>query len=470
MDFSAQLNQIDALLRKGHLDQAQSCLAMLNPELAVDKVYHRHLGGKIHFMRGHYPKARTVFEKIITEFGNQIGPLCDLTFTLMLMGEYSQAKYWLEVVKEFYQKEKEILSPEVSVRTLLFLAKLSFEWMEFHESLSFLEEAIDFFPKSSSLVDGVDSYWIDLALVNKLKISVFLNLKGTEWHDLCGRVLLMTHSHPRFKCEQHHALLLADSRLRGLNQSKIRILNYINEGIVVEDAALGISDLIEMMILDNCFFSERHRYADLFVTYLETPPRDSFDRVLHSILVATEVDESFIWKCTKETSRDNPLTQYRILFVLKHFSKDHFLKQELDSRLSLILLTLSERNRSYLKGRSALKGASAEGQLITLRVLEGNTIQVNGINVLIPKHALYKVLFSHFQNENVLPLNEASSRTWNTEYVTSDYQRLWVAIKRLNKALLPFTYGKNVFSVKKEGIYLCEDFAFIEEDAQETAI
>ncbi|MGZ3786650.1 MAG: hypothetical protein ACXVC3_19070 [Bdellovibrio sp.] len=236
---------------------------------------------------------------------------------------------------------------------MLFLAKLSFEWMEFQECLAFLHEALDFCQKSSNLAGEVDTYWIDLVLVNKLKVSAFLNLKGTEWHDLCGRVLLMTHGQPRFKCEQHHALLLADSRIRGLNQSKIRIQNFISEGIVGEDSALGISDLVEMMILDSCFFYERDRHMDLITTYLNTPPRDSFDRVLHSILITDVFDDYFIWKCTKEISRDNPLTQYRIIFILKHLSKDHIVQKELNSRLTLILLTLSERNRSYLKDRQA---------------------------------------------------------------------------------------------------------------------
>ncbi|MGZ3782580.1 MAG: tetratricopeptide repeat protein [Pseudobdellovibrionaceae bacterium] len=106
MSIQTQLNEIDALIRNGHLNQAQTCLKDIRPQMTADKVYHRHLDGKIHFMRGHYPKARSAFEQIISEFGNQMAPLCDLTFTLMLMGEYSQAKYWFEVVKKIIKKKK----------------------------------------------------------------------------------------------------------------------------------------------------------------------------------------------------------------------------------------------------------------------------------------------------------------------------------------------------------------------------
>jgi hypothetical protein len=382
-----------------------------------------------------------------------------------LNGRSTRAHYWFCQATSEFEKAKEFISRTNAIRTLLFFAKINFEWMEFQDSIRCLNKALDYekLNNQPQIQDElIDPYWFDLANVHLLQISAFLNLPAKNWQQLYGKVTLMRHNEPRFLLNQHHALLLADARIYNLEKSKIRLLNFIKEGLIKEDLSIGLADLLELLILETKSF-ELSKHKNIVNLFLKSPSRDNYERALNLILRSITLTDEIVAECLIQIATDNPLGQYKILNVLALIVENADTRSELQNRIFQMTSCLSSRNRLLLSLRNP---QNSENELeikqkITIEIYENLYVLSRGVAYELPKHILFPILVSHFQTESFIDFETLIQRTWGVEFNLTYFRRVWSAVKRINEILQVGLAGLKPFYVKKNGVYLNEKIKII---------
>lgn len=455
------LYQIEELIQQGQWDKAQTALDNINPTTVTLLRMKGHFLGKILFMTGDYLGAIRQYEITLLHYGSHIGLICDLSFAFMLQGNYSKAYLWFKRVQQELKSAEPLININTLVRTNLFLAKMSFEWMEFTESIQFLKKVIQNYHISlnSKNWDRLpEPRWVDQATVQLLRYSAYLNLPESQssahkWQHLYGEVSLMSYpTEPRFILNQYHALLLADTMISGLEKSKLRLMNFINDGLFREDWSLGLSELLEILMLER----QTHQlidHQDLVELFLQTTPRDQYEVALQSLLKAKNLTKEIINLCLNEIIYDYPLNQYRLINILTAISSDNDISAELKMRLNMLLNQLSVENRALLYSRMQ-RLQKTDVQVI--EVIEKNKLKLNSIEVKFKSNPLIHFLLKNMTKRSFVPIEDVVKAVWNVEYHPSYSQRIWVAIKRFNSFLHVHLNGHRLFYCKKEGIYLSE--------------
>jgi hypothetical protein len=71
------------------LSEALALLEQIDPKEQFRQRHRSHLIGKIDFMKGDYLGAIRKYEYSLKTYGCHIGLICDLTMSLMLIGDYA---------------------------------------------------------------------------------------------------------------------------------------------------------------------------------------------------------------------------------------------------------------------------------------------------------------------------------------------------------------------------------------------
>jgi tetratricopeptide (TPR) repeat protein len=448
-----KLQEIESKIAKGDYFNSNLELSSMNPSVSVHLRMQKHLQGKILFFQGNYHGAITLFTEALKSYGPHLRLLSDLCYANMLVGDYAKAYLWFSQVKIEIQKVPVQVGPMTRVRTLLFLARISHEWMEFQECLDFLEEAICQYREGASdllKIADLDPYWLDMALVHRLQVSAFLNLPTESWRTLYGEVLLMVRSEPRFQFIQYHALLIAEYRLLGLEQAKVRLVNFRKTGIIGEDLSLGITEFLELVLLE----SQNHRLPDLsdiVESYISLPARDNYDLAIKNILLSEKITAETIASCLANQNLDNPLGQYRLLNILFAIAPEGSEKKELGVRCAALIKTLSLKNQVLVRHRDRPTNGKLQN---VIEILNQTCVLVNGVEVDSINSELLSILLMQLKEQNIMDLDSVVQLVWRAELNESYYKRLWIAVKRLNAFFSEILSNERLFQVSKTGISL----------------
>lgn len=455
------LYQIEELIQQGQWEKAKNALDSIHPTTSILLRMKGHFLGKILFMKGDYLGAIQQYETTLKHYGTHIGLICDLTFAFMLQGNYSKVYLWFKRVQQELKSAEYLININTTVRTYLFLAKISFEWMEFTEAIQFLKKIINDYNmtlNSKKWDSLLEPRWLDQATVQLLRYSAYLNLPESQsaankWQHLYGKVSLMSYpKEPRFILNQYHALLLADITISGLDSSKLRLMNFVKDGLFPEDWSLGLSELLEILMVER----QTHLWPDhqdLIELFLKTEPRDQYEVALQRILKAKNITKEIVNICLNEIALDYPLNQYRLINILSAISHDDDISAELKKRLSMLLNNLTIENRALLYARMQ-RLQKTNVQIIEVR--EKNKLKLNSIEVEFKPSPLILFLLKNMSEKSFLPIEDIVKDVWNVEYHPSYSQRIWVAIKRFNTYLHVHLDGHKLFHCKKEGVYLAE--------------
>lgn len=398
-----------------------------------------HLGALGLLKRGAYAEAIQAFQATLDSYGPHVGLLSDLAGAQYLLGDMGEFAMTVERLEAEFAECRGLLSRRSRVQTLITLAKFAEELGRIAEAFDHIDEALKEIPAGTPLALRTRS--------QKLRLSASF-AKDEDVSALYRSSLSVSEKYPELVIECFHALLIAETRLLGLEHAWPRLKELMSKNTLqAADVRLCLIDMLEAAIEMGDLPAQETLLAQIQTTCADD--LDVYERLLVDLTVkrfaGIDTEDLFSWSrklapqgmvrllaLTLAGGGRNSAVQQKLLFLLQSY--DHRTQKILQRKWGhllggdsqAILAELNSKTRSVHLGSEQL---SLQQSPLTWTLLE--TLCNGGVtsDVLLEKTA-------------------------KCEDSIHSQESIRIALLRLNKKLSSFLGVDWVFKYRKAGVML----------------
>lgn len=227
-------------LHEGDLTSARRDIAEWRPSSERESLRHLYCQSKVFLYEGSYLKALDILQPLKKRNPQDLDVLCDIALCYYQLGLQTELGMTLSQARSLFVEQTPRLTSQKDLDHAVFLAKLLEEracYQEAHELLMI--------PTSE-----LDSKQEQTLKVQLLRIAVELQNESTA-RSLYKDVISGLNHNQNFEVEREHTLLLADNFLFGLPLAWERFEYVISKNLPSPDLELLKSEMAELAIVNN---------------------------------------------------------------------------------------------------------------------------------------------------------------------------------------------------------------------------
>ncbi|HWU44471.1 MAG TPA: hypothetical protein VN132_13565, partial [Bdellovibrio sp.] len=332
---------------------------------------------------------------------------------------------------------------------LLFLGMIYEEQGQLHHALTTYENAAQ--------VDSIEFTTKIRAQAQLLRLKTFLGLKLglSELYHICLKAKTNLRG---LNVELEHSLMLAEIVLFGPLMAKERIHKVLKSYQPnLYEIRLLVFDYAEevlrqgLCVDDMCSLMKSIPFEQL----------DEFEKVIFTII--TEPNLNLDPKDLQKISEKVPLMGLlRILILNIKSSKNKLLVTECRRKFLFHLEALNTESKAIL----LKKWERDLGQEHQILKYDGQLcrISLESHNFLVKKNSFMDKCFYLFRNQSVMSLEDFVQNVFEVQHDLNSYDRVRMALSRVNKELSSFTGVPKIFILSKTQVELNSSFIIAEND------
>ncbi|MEN0058507.1 MAG: hypothetical protein AAGB31_06710 [Bdellovibrio sp.] len=420
-------------IHQGHFRQAQETLQNSIVLVEMDPVQHSFLQAKIYLYEAAYSQAVTLLEMYLKQSPADLDGLCDLALCYYHLGLTAALDETLDKAAQCLKKEMNILSVQKTLDHSIFLAKL----FEERAQLEAASEILALLPTSKMTAQQLQALRIQL-----LRIAVEKE-DETNASDLYAQIIAGVEHNLSFEVEREHTLLLADAFLFGFQQAQERYSYISKKNLCTADRSFLVSEMTELAILvQDREFLRRHP--------LSGENESEYERIqsqLVELFLQGEHSPSLsILRYEKSLSLMSLLRVLRQALILFPHAGEY---ESWSMRYRFHCMQVTHRGLR-MKFLGVINKA-AEKVVINI---SGQVVTYEG-RVGSLKSDLFWQLIESFQNNQMeVPIEDVIQMVYEEVPNDQHFDRLRIAISRLNKKLRVSHNIETLFKVNRSKVSL----------------
>jgi hypothetical protein len=396
-----------------------------------------HEKGRDMLFQGHYTGALEAMLQALAEYGPHVGLLSDLIATYYMAGRLEECFQMTERLEKELVLAKPFISTLSIAKTQIFLGKIFEEKGQLEKALQTYEEAIE---------SGRSDFQTRVRAQSQLlRLKSFLGIKTglSELYQICIKARTDSKS---LDIELEHGLMAAEVVLMGPLTAFQRVK------ALTEDPAVNSADL-RLLVID---FAEEVLRQKIVVTGLReilsalpVAELDGFEKVIYELSLSSRPEAVVV--DTNALAKNIPLMSLlRLLQLQISYSQDANLVVEMKRKMMFLLEGLSSITRSLVLKKWSLDGK--EGVLIFSYQASTNRLVVNGQSLSFKAGSFPAKCFELFKDRPSIGIDEFVTGVFGGEFNETYFDRIRMAIQRLNKELAPLSGLSKVFILHKDKI------------------
>lgn len=421
-------------LSNGEIEIAKSSLSKWVSLTSVDKWEQDIAQIKIFLYEANYISALSILQTLTYIKPQDLNLACDKMLCLYHLGFQKELQSELEKNVLEYNKIDSISK----IGPAIFMSKLLEEMGHFKQAIDLLKK-IDF--------KNITFKQLQSVRVQLLRLHFEMG-HSDEVKELYTQVIKGQEHNQDFEIEREHALLLADSLLYGFEQAFERYKYLQLQNLVPADLHFLRSEIMEQMIIHN-------KFELLSLINIQDEPQESYEhQQLKLVRAFLAQNQSFkpstimLEKILSPISLLRYLRQYFFLFKNQHeeshiYSRYQFHCQNLQSKY------LKDKFNQIFENLNRDQAIELDPQKMQ--------VSANNINLKINSALFWKLIQLFPANQTDISFENTTTALFQEDLNAQHYDRLRVAISRMNKEfdskfkLGPlFKFNKNRITLLKE--------------------
>lgn len=408
-----------------------------------------HSNGKEEMSRGDYNSALETLRSTLNDHGSHVGLISDIITCHYLLGHHEESLHFTQLLQSELKKCFQLLTVTSLAKTLLFLGKILEEQAELSQALEYYKRAAD--------LAKLD---IDLRLraqVQVLRLQSFL-MQSEDLARLYQLILQATPSSPNLRRDIEHGLLLAELCLFGSATALVRLNILLSDSKLLSvDRRLFFIDTAEFLLSQGLESEALNEYFDV----IPKNDFDEFESFVFSILQNGFCEKS-IADLFSKANKMSTMCFLRVLALSIKYAERSQVKLDLRLRMNFILNMLTSKGKSLLiqKWKKELR---SEKQVLFYSSSQ-LTLKSSQAEFSFKLQSFANRCLAVFVGNRSVSLEAFVTEVFETTFNDSYHDRIRIAINRLNRELLPITGEAKLLILRKEAIFLSEDFDILPQD------
>lgn len=401
-----------------------------------------HIKGQAMMKAENYFSALDIFLKAWKRYGPHVGLLSDIAASYYMLGRIEDYHHMLERLEKELHESLELLAPESAARTFLFLGKLVEEQGQVMKALEFYQEARDLCAQNSIEI-RVQSQ------VQILRLQSFLGHREglAELYQIC---LKLPAESQALRVELAHGLILAETVLFGLDAGVFRAQRFLLDNKVLPfDRRLMVIDLIDEALRQRV----QNEILSKLLVQTEINASDLFESMMVQ-LYREPAHQLTIHEINQLVAQVPWMGALRILSIVLARETNPKARTEIERRFQFMLEPIEAASKSRLS-QKFLAGVQSSQTLAYS--IEKRILRMEDRDLLLKEGSLASLCFEALSRGSSMSLEDLSLML-GLDPGVDVYDRLRMAVWRLNKELQLFTGKNKTFHFAKAGISLAAGF------------
>lgn len=391
--------------------------------------------------QGYYSGALETMLKALIDHGPHVGLLSDLVATYYMAGRLEECILMTDRLERELLLAKPFLSEFSIAKTQIFLGKIYEEQGHLDKALITYDEAIE--SARSDFQTRVR------AQSQILRLKSFLGVKAglPELYQICLKARAESRS---LDIELEHGLMLAEvvlmgpltafERVKALSQEpdinwadlRLIVIDFAEEALRQKMAVVGLETILKSMPTDDL---------------------DGFEKVIHAMSLSSRL-ETFVIDTNALAKTLPMMSLLRLLQLRISYCQDSSLIVEMKRKLMFALDGVSSATRSMILKKWNLE--SAEGTLVLSYRPASTSLFVNGHSLTFKRNSFATKCFDFFKDRRCVTIEEFVASIFDGEYNETYFDRIRMALQRLNKELAPLSGRPKIFVIQKDKVEMIE--------------
>lgn len=377
---------------------------------------------------GNYFESIEILHAAQNKYGPHVGLISDLVACLYLTGRhYDSYQIFQNLIKEF-NFCKNSLSNTTQINTLILMSKMHEEFGEIQESIYTLEQA-----KNLSLLKAEYQERIFSNLLRVYSSYGYVKNLGPLYLTCINNHNL----NPNINFEMQHSLILSELNLFGIETAKCRVEKTLaSPQTLAWQKRLLIFDLVDFSITNNTQFLWTNELA----LYKESNDLTDYEATILGHIYKTQFFG---------THEESLMMQLRSLKT-QLCSKSNAECIEINKKINFLIENLKHENKKIINKWLKIQHLPVQNQN-SIQYINGNFTFNNQILEFKYK-GLFAYLFDHLKKQRAISLEKICLEFYQEDFDLYKYDRIRLAVKRINEKLKITTGINNILKVKKNSV------------------
>lgn len=433
-----QLAAANACILNGALEKAQETLLEVKATSQVDQRIKSHLMAIIEFHRGQFADCLRLLRLTAERYGDNVNLLRDCAVCQYHLQDMEGFRASLSRLEHLLVELESQLSANSLVECELMLGKFSEEDARLGPAIQFYEQALERAQKPAHRLR---------ALIQKTRWqALFARLPelSTHYRELIS--VVQDRISKDLRIELEHSLMLIELRLIGGDHAWQRVSRLLPE-IDDLDQRLLVFDYIEGALaqeieIPNFAIEKASQFSNL----------DPFETFLSKVVKGRLDHHELLHDLTMLAPRLPWASYLRLLCISANLEQNGSIRQELHRKIQLIIRALDSRSQALWTDR--LKQALQTQEVRIEFSARSRSLQIQGKTLDLSKKKIGLQLLERLVSKSAIPVDEAISLLWQSEFSPEHYHRLRMSVHRLNTLIFEATGHGKVVEVDSQNVRL----------------
>ena len=386
---------------------------------------------------GDYFNALKIMQSARHQYGPHVGLLSDLIAVLYALGRVEECNKMTLQLKSELENNRRLLSKDSAAKTYLFIGKI-------FEEQGQVAEAIESYSEAAEL--ATENFEVRLrAQAQLLRLLSFLGRRANlpELYQFCVKAQIESKN---LLIEVEHALMLSEIILFGVHHAEARLQRLMtSESLSLADCHLLIADFSEEVLRQGLDLSSVKSYSE----QISPKEADEFEKIIF-FMVQSPSFELGLSDLQKLMGRLPTLGLLRTLILNLKRSHDSHIVNESKRNFLFHLEGVSYESKAMLLRK--WQNELSDSAVILTYNPDRSELSFNDRSTMIKAGSFAAKSISSFIGRSSIPIDEFIKQVFESSWDPSYYDRIRIALMRLNKDLSLLTGFPKTFIAKKDCI------------------